>query len=131
MNPASKASFRCVFCLVLGFAGSVAQAKSPPVPAVSDSVKIGNEIKKTTGLLTALQSGDVACYLTLNDEKGKEFTEMAVFEMCEMPELVGKQVRLSYRIESVIADSCQGNPECKETQKVALVSAIQALPPVK
>ena len=122
--------------LVLSAAGFVQAEKRPPqntgpVRVVSDSVKIGNETKKSTGLLTALQSGDVACYLTLKDKNGTPFTEMAIFEICEMQKMVGKRVRLSYRIESVIADSCQGNPECQDTRKVALVSAIRALTPAK
>ena len=122
--------------LVLSAAGFVQAEKRPPqntgpVRVVSDSVKIGNETKKSTGLLTALQSGDVACYLTLKDKNGTAFTEMAIFEICEMQKMVGKRVRLSYRIESVIADSCQGNPECQDTRKVALVSAIRALTPAK
>lgn len=122
--------------LALSAAGFVQAEKRPPqntgpVRVVSDSVKIGNETKKSTGLLTALQSGDVACYLTLKDKNGTAFTEMAIFEICEMQKMVGKRVRLSYRIESVIADSCQGNPECQDTRKVALVSAIRALTPAK
>ena len=122
--------------LALSAAGFVQAEKRPPqntgpVRVVSDSVKIGNETKKSTGLLTALQSGDVACYLTLKDKNGTAFTEMAIFEICEMQKMVGKRVRLSYRIESVIADSCQGNSECQDTRKVALVSAIRALTPAK
>ena len=122
--------------LALSAAGFVQAEKRPPqntgpVRVVSDSVKIGNETKKSNGLLTALQSGDVACYLTLKDKNGTAFTEMAIFEICEMQKMVGKRVRLSYRIESVIADSCQGNPECQDTRKVALVSAIRALTPAK
>ena len=134
MNIKAQSNLPCLQRLALYLALSAAafaQAEKAPVRVVSDSVKIGNETKKSTGLLTGLQSGDVACYLTLKDKNGAEFTEMAIFEICEMQKIVGKRVRLSYRIESVIADSCQGNPECRDTQKMALVSAIHALTPAK
>ena len=131
MNHFAQSNLPCTLALFLGLAFSTAQAETTRAAAVSNTVKIGNETKQTRGLLTALQSGDVACYLTLKDSKGKEFTELAVFEICEMTQLVGKRLRLSYRLESVIADSCQGDPECKETRKVALVSAVKVLAPAK
>ncbi len=118
--------------LVLGLTFAIAQTESARAAGgVDNTVKIGNETKQTSGLLTGLQSGDVACYLTLKDGKGKEFTEMAIFEICEKTSLVGKRVRLSYRIESVMANSCQGDPECKDSRKLALVSALKVLTPTK
>lgn len=132
MNHAPQSKLRCILAIILGLALNTAYAETASVKTVvSNTVKIGNETKQTSGLLTALQSGDVACYLTLKDDKGKEFTEMALFEICDMTKLVGKRLRLSYRIESVIADSCQGDPECKDSRKVALVSAVKVLAPAK
>ena len=134
MNIKAKSNLpriqRLALYLALSAAG-FAQADKGPVRVASESVKVGNEIKRTSGVLTRLQSGDVACYLTLKDKKGTEFTEMAIFEICELQKMVGKRVLLGYRIESVIADSCQGNPECQDTRKVALVSEIHALTPAK
>lgn len=132
MTQAAQSNILSALALLLASALSLGQIElAYAATAVPDRVKIGNETKNTSGVLIGLQSGDVACYLTLKDQKGKEFTELATFELCEMTQLVGKRVRLSYRIESVLADSCQGDPECKDTQKVALVNAIKVLKPGK
>jgi hypothetical protein len=132
MIQAAQPSIFSATILMLAFALSLGQIESAcAATAVPDRVKIGNETKNASGVLIGLQSGDVACYLTLKDQKGQEFTELAIFEICEMTQLVGKRVRMSYRIESVLADSCQGDPECKDTQKVAIVSTIKVLKPGK
>ena len=132
MNQAAQTNLPRALALIFGLAFSAAHAEiARAADVASGTVKIANETKQTSGLLTALESGDVACYLTLKDGKGKEFTEMASFEICEMTQLVGKRLRLSYRIESVIADSCQGDPACKDTRKVALVSAVKVLKSAK
>lgn len=93
----------------------------------ADTVKIGKETKKTVGILTKAVSGDVACYLTLKDDRGVVFDEMADFAICEQPKLVGKRVRLTYAIENVLADECQGDPDCKKSKSVALVKSIEVL----
>jgi hypothetical protein len=96
-------------------------ALSKNVPVASNTVKIGEQIKQTIGTITDLQSGDVACYVSLKDEQGKAFEELAEFEICEKSKLLGKRVRLSYVLGSVLADSCQGDPECKDSKIVALI----------
>ncbi len=88
------------------------------------TVKIGQATKKTVGTVTATNSGDIACYLTLKDDRGVVFEEMAKFEIChQKPPLAGKRVSLTYALQSVMADECGGNPDCKKTRTVALVSA--------
>ena len=132
MTQAVQSNIFSALAVLLAAALSLSQIESAcAATAVPDRVKIGNETKNTSGVLIELQSGDVACYLMLKDKKGQEFTELATFEICEMTQLVGKRVRLSYRIGSVLADSCQGDPECKDTQKVALVNMIKVLKPGK
>ena len=132
MTQAAQSNIFSALPLLLAAALSLGKIElACAATAVPDSVKIGNETKNTSGVLIELQSGDVACYLTLKDQKGREFTELAIFEICEMTQLVGKRVRSSYRIDSVLADSCQGDPECKDTQKVALVNTIKVLKPGK
>ena len=94
------------------------------------TVKVGQATKKTIGTVTATNSGDVACYLTLKDDRGAEFKEMADFEICDQkPPLKGKRVALTYRLQNVMADDCQGNPDCKKTRSVALVSAAKMIAP--
>lgn len=89
------------------------------------SIKVGNEAKNTSGIVTDVVNGDTACYLTLKDAKGAEFTEMADFSFCEKPKtLLGKRVALTYKLAKVMSDECQGDMNCKKTKTVALVSAL-------
>jgi hypothetical protein len=92
-----------------------------------DTVRIGNEVKKTVGVLTELQAGDVACYLSLKDDKGVEFQEMGDFSICEKPSLVGKRLRLTYELGNVMAEECQGDPDCTKTRTVPLVMSVKVL----
>jgi hypothetical protein len=92
------------------------------------TIKIGQATKKTVGTVTATNSGDVACYLTLKDDRGVVFEEMAKFEICDQkPPLKGKRVTLTYTLQSVMADECQGNPDCKKTRTVALVNTARII----
>lgn len=99
-------------------------ARAQEVP----TVKIGQATKKTVGTVTASNSGDVACYLTLKDDRGAVFEEMANFEICDQkPPLKGKRVVLTYVLQKVMSDECQGDPACKKTRTVALVSAARII----
>ena len=86
-----------------------------------DTVKVGQETKRAMGTITAMNAGDIACYLTLRDDKGARFEEMADFEICQQRALLNKRVALSYRPQSVMSPDCQGDPACKKTRTVALV----------
>jgi hypothetical protein len=115
---------RIACALLAALAASLLPAAAAQAP---DTVKVGKEIKKTVATVKELQAGDVACYLTLKDDQGAEFTEMADFEICEQQSLVGKRVKLTYTLGNVMADECQGNPDCTKTRKVALVTAAKVL----
>jgi hypothetical protein len=90
-------------------------------------VVIGKETKKTIGIVTGLEAGDVACYVSLKDDRGAAFQELADFSICEQRALVGKRVTLTYKLEKVMADTCQGDPACKDTKTVALVTTVKPL----
>lgn len=99
-------------------------ARAQEVP----TVKIGQATKKTVGTVTATNSGDIACYLTLKDDRGAVFEEMADFEICDQkPPLKGKRVTLTYSLQKVMSDECQGDPACKKTRTVALVTAARVI----
>ena len=83
------------------------------------TVKVGNATKIAVGTVTSL---DNACYVHLRDDAGKSFTEKADFDICfQKPSLVGKRVTLTYKLEKVMAASCQGDPDCKATETVPLI----------
>lgn len=123
MQLAGSGSRRIAYVLLAALAAGTlpAFAQSP------GTVKIGKETKKTVGVLTELQAGDVACHLTLKDDRGTEFSELGDFSICEKTSLLGKRVTLSYSPGHVMADECQGNPDCTKTRRVALVTAMAAL----
>ena len=115
-------------CAILGMLTMMTVVTLHAAAPGDDTVKIGKETKKTIGILTKAVAGDVACYLTLRDDRGVVFEELADFAVCEQPKLVGKRVRLTYSIENVLADECQGDPDCKKSRSVALVKSVEVLP---
>jgi len=87
-------------------------APPPPPPAA-------------TAVLRALTPGDRACYLTLEDSQGLAREEMGRMELCEQATLVGQPILPVYGEEAVAAESCQGDPECTETETVRLLVELQ------
>lgn len=82
------------------------------------------------GVLTSLENGDRACYVVLRTPTGERSLPGA-FELCagqanDATGLIGKEV--SYRTEkaNVIAESCEGNPDCTESDEVDLVVELLA-----
>ncbi len=71
-----------------------------------------------TGTIVEMQSGDLACYVTI-----KERTEplFASFEVCAKP-LVG---RVRFRYERANINDCQSNEPCGRTKTVDLVVGVE------
>jgi hypothetical protein len=83
-RPTANRSAGIVLLAILLASPLVAHAQEVP------TVKIGQITKKTVGTVTATNSGDIACYLTLKDDRGAVFEEMADFEICDQkPPLKG------------------------------------------
>jgi hypothetical protein len=99
-------------------------ASSQSKPSASASTGSGAEAV----LIKALNPGDTACYITLENARGKRSEEMASFELCERPKLVGQRVLLKRKAEKVMAASCQGNMDCKKTQTVNLIVGVEKAP---
>ncbi|MFM2450901.1 MAG: hypothetical protein RIS44_3351 [Pseudomonadota bacterium] len=92
------------------------------------TVKVGNISKQAVGTVTDISDGDLGCYLSLKDDQGKAFKELADFAICEKPKAyLGRRVSLTYTMRSVMADSCQGDTSCKKTRAVALVQSLTLL----
>lgn len=93
--------------------------------AAPGSVTVNVESKRASGTLLAMQNGDIACMLTLRDERGIEFTEPADFDICaQKPALIGQRVVLTYTTANVMAASCQGDVACKKSERIAIVAGI-------
>lgn len=108
-----------VWCVLSGgLAAGVVQA---------DPLRINGELKQTEGILLEAVSGDVACYLLLQSDSGETFDESAVFELCDDPALIGQRLKLSYSVENVLAEECQGDVDCGLSDQVVLVSGARVL----
>ncbi|MBS0519547.1 MAG: hypothetical protein JSR90_12715 [Proteobacteria bacterium] len=108
-----------LFAIAAGWAAS-SQAQ--------DVVRIGQETKRASGTIVSMNAGDTACSLTLKDDKGATFREMAAFEICDQGKaLINRRVALTYTQQKVQAPSCQGDPDCKKSVTVVLVSAARPL----
>lgn len=123
--PAQSVAKRMAGVLLLAtLVAAPLMARAQEVP----TVKIGQATKKMVGTVTATNSGDIACYLTLKDDRGVVFEEMADFEICDQkPPLKGKRVTLTYSLQKVMSDECQGDPACKKTRTAALVTAARVI----
>ncbi len=72
--------------------------------------------------LVSMAAGDIACYLTVRTAGGAERTEYADFRLCERDDLVGQRVVLTATPSPVQSPSCQGDPECTDTEMVNLIT---------
>lgn len=79
----------------------------------------------TAVTVRGLTAGDRACYMEVEDGTGNRREQMAAFELCERADLVGKKVRLRLEKAQVQAESCQGNPDCTDTETVDLVQSVE------
>lgn len=97
--------------------------------AAQETVTVGGEKKRAFGTPTAFQNGDTACYVTLKDDRGTTFDELADFDLCAMEKtLKGKRLALTYKTARVMAASCQGNPDCKKSETVVLIASAKPAP---
>jgi hypothetical protein len=109
-------------------AGLLSAGAAAQTPAAGNSVKVGKFTKLASGVVTDITNGDAACYISLKDDQGQMFDESGDFSICEKPKnYVGKRVSLSYEIGQVMSAECEGNPKCKETTTLALVTAMKVI----
>lgn len=103
----------------------------PPAPALVSKegvIKVGNDLKQTRGRVTDVDKGDNGCYITMRNEKNIEYIEVGVYPICmQKPPLKGKQVELTYSMETIQAGDCYGDPKCKKTETVPVVTAVKIL----
>lgn len=78
------------------------------------------------GTVQRLNAGDRACYVDVVTDQGEKFTEFADFEICEQ-NLVGQRVQFTYESGNIQAASCQGNPDCADTETVMLITQAQVM----
>ena len=67
--------------------------------------------------MTAMEMGDVACYLTFRNEAWEEKTALASHDICSQVTLLYQKSEITFRQATVLGDSCEGNPECTDLKE--------------
>lgn len=73
------------------------------------------------GVITNLEQGDVACYLSYKTPDGKLKQAMGTHELCGDVTLLNKRSALTLKEGKVLGPSCEGDPECTDLETVWLV----------
>ena len=107
------------------------EAAEPALDGAADTtgpatVTVAGATVPTRGVVTDMESGDRACYVTLRTDDGAEQTVFADYSVCDSNAILDRRVQIEYAPDDVAAESCQGDPECLDTETVAL--AVVAMP---
>lgn len=96
--------------------------------AQGQRVTVGGESKPTTGTIVSLVNADTACAVELREDDGTVRHESADFDLCfQEPSLVGHRVALTWTEANVMAESCQGDPECGDSERIALIATARII----
>ena len=96
-----------------------------PVQNVSTNPVAGKGQPKV-GTIKRIEQGDLACYINLIDEKGKEHNINASFDICPQKEqFINKKVKLSYKI--LPFNDCQSNEPCGKTKKESAIVKMEVI----
>lgn len=98
------------------------------IQLAQSTVRVGRLNKRTSGIIVGTQQGDVSCYIIFNDNQRRKYSEHASEDACDQAKkLRGRRVALRYTQEKVMADECQGSPDCTKSKMVAMVSSVRAI----
>lgn len=86
-------------------------------------VTVAGTTVPTRAVVTDVVAGDRACYLTLRTDDGGSTTVYGDFSLCESDGLMNRRIQIEYAPETILAASCDGDPECLETEMVAMAVA--------
>lgn len=110
---------RCVLPVALIAGLQIALAVATPA-----TVAVGGALKPTIGTVVSLENADTACNVEFKLDDGRRVSEAADFDLCfQEPSLVGRRVALTWTTANVQAESCGGDPECSDSERIALISA--------
>lgn len=91
-------------------------------------VTIAGQTVPRRAVVTDVEAGDRACSLTLRTDDGGSTTVFGDFSLCETNGLMGERIQIEYAPDDILAASCQGDPECLETETVAMAVAADRIP---
>ena len=73
------------------------------------------------GTVASVNSGDRACYITIDTEDGRREDLKASFDLCD-PKWTGKKVEVSVKPEKI--SNCEGS-ECNSSENVFLITDLK------
>ena len=82
--------------------------------------------EQLSGIVRHLVLGDRACYASIELEGGQIENKLAVMTLCERVELLDQRVTLIVESSAVMAESCEGDPECPDQEWLELI--VDAVP---
>ena len=94
-----------------------------PDTTLPPTVTVAGQTVPRRAYVTAVEAGDRACYLTLRTDDGGATTVYGDFSLCESDGLMNRRIQIEYAPETILAASCDGDPECLETEMVAMAVA--------
>lgn len=94
-----------------------------PSGGMSDDSSGPDPMPPSSGIIRELTLGDRTCYIAI-DQNGEVSESMAFMELCERDDLIGQFATFEHKAAEVSAMSCQGDPECAETETVLLIGEV-------
>ena len=100
-----------------------ASPTAPPAPPAQEPTqKIGKETKLAIGKVLDLEKQDNGCLINFKNDKNQEVVELGLSEFCsKKPPIKGQTLHFVYKMQSVLADECLGNPKCKKMEERAVI----------
>lgn len=96
--------------------------------AADGTLVVAGETKPTGGTVISLVNADTACEVELRDDAGQTRHESADFEVCfQEPSLIGRRVALTWTEADVMAESCQGDPDCEDSERIVLIATARII----
>lgn len=117
--------------VLLAACGAKPKVEDPAAPAPAAPEAAPAAPAAVVYTLKELQNGDAACYVVLSNAAGEPVNYPGSFELCpgaseDASALVGKTVTITVGRQKIMAGSCEGNPECPDTEEVDFVTAVAA-----
>ncbi len=117
-----------LLCFIVGLVTGLTQLSA--APNNNDDREIVPLVTKMT--LTAVELGDISCYVSGVDDKGAEHILSADVDLCpgeplDVSHLIGVPVLLTWGKANVLSASCDGDIDCGRSDYIDIVTSLAAV----